>query len=102
MEQKGQRQTTQVPIDAVSPDELPRQTGMKYEEVCQIVGDLYFRLHHQETTQQEQFKAVLGELHSRIQELVKENNMLKVELQRNDIGGESTSSVQNPVGQGEG
>jgi len=88
--------THQVPIDAVSPDELPRETPIKYEDTCRIIGDLYFRLNHNESTQAEQFKAVVGQLQGRIQEYVSEISRLKRELAQYEQGYEQGTEGDSP------
>jgi len=98
-----ERHTHQVPIDAVEATDLPRETPIKYDEVCKLIGDLYFRLHHQESTQQEQFKAFAGQLQGRIQEYAAENAKLRAEiaeLSRNESRGEGETNSPNRVGKG--
>lgn len=79
----------QVPIDVVDADQLPRDSGISYKEMCSVIGDIYFRMQHQEKNQAEQFQAVVNQLRTRIQELVTENSKLKAELSRNEGGAEA-------------
>jgi hypothetical protein len=85
------QQTHQVPIDAVNPDELPRRTPIKYEDLCRIIGDLYVQMHNQDSTQQEQFKAVLSQMQERMQGHIAENERLKAELARYERDRENVS-----------
>jgi len=101
------RVTHKVPIDMVSPEDLPRETPIKYEDTCRIIGDLYFRLNHNESTQSEQFQAVVGQLQERIQAGVSEISRLKRELAEKESLHGQESEANNPVvtdnvGQGQG
>jgi len=95
-----EKTTSQVPIDMVTPNELPRESPIKFDEVCRIIGELYFRVHHQESTQAEQFKAVVGQLQERIQGYIEENNRLKAELSRHEREAESRSAKPDNSGKG--
>lgn len=52
---------TQIPMQAVSPDQLPREKALSYDEVATIVGSLYLDSHHQISVMNEQFQAVADE-----------------------------------------
>lgn len=69
-----------VPIDMIDADQLPRETALKYEELCLLVGSLYINSHHDISTLKEQFTAVRLQLEKKIRELAQENKMLREQL----------------------
>jgi hypothetical protein len=73
-------QPGKVPIDMVDADQLPRETALKYEELCLLVGSLYIDSHHKVTTMQEQFGAIKAQLEHKLRELARENQALREQL----------------------
>lgn len=69
--------THQIPIDVVDADQLPRETALKYEELCMLVGSLYIDSNHRVRTIEEQAKAIHLQLRDQIVELRKENTKLR-------------------------
>lgn len=74
------RSTAKVPIDMVDADQLPRETALKYEELCMLVGSLYIDSNHRISTIQEQAKAIHTQLQEQIIELRKDNVKLRERL----------------------
>jgi hypothetical protein len=73
-------QPGQVPIDMIDADQLPRETALKYEELCLLVGSLYIDSHHKVSTMQEQFGAIKAQLENKLRELARENQALREQL----------------------
>lgn len=78
----------QIPISAVSPDQLPAETPLKYDELCRVVGALYLDAHHRESTMKEHFLSIVQNYTQKIEELTLENGQLKKALadQAADVG----------------
>lgn len=92
----------QVPIGMVEPDQLPRENPIKFDEVCRIIGELYFRAHHQEATQAEQFQVIVKQLKDRINGQSEEIMRLKAELSRYEREAEARGSKPHNSGQNKG
>ena len=78
-----------IPVDMVSPDQLPKEKGLSYDEISRVVGSLYLDSHHRISIMQEQFSAVTGEYEAKIREmnaqivrLQKDNTALKIEVDK--------------------
>jgi hypothetical protein len=76
-----EQQPTQVPIEMMDADQLPRETPLKYEEVCFVVGSLYLDSHLRMKLMKEQMDGFRDVMSKRMQDLVEENMRLKQELQ---------------------
>ena len=76
--------TQQVPVDAVDADQLPRERGLKYDDIARIIGSLYLDSHHRIQVIEEQFQAVVSDLQNKIEQLQIENNLLKDQLRKKD------------------
>lgn len=50
-----------IPMQAVDTDQLPRERGLKYDEVATIVGSLYLDSHHMLKVREDQFQAMAEE-----------------------------------------
>lgn len=83
-----------IPLQAANAEQLPREQGWTYDEIAKIVGSLYLDSRHSIQLREEQFQAVVAEyqqkladlntqvrsLEGNVQNLTKENNALRQEL----------------------
>lgn len=67
---------TQVPVEAVDADQLPKERAWTYEEIAAIVGSLYLDSHQRHAIMQEQFKAVAQDYEATVVRLQRENQQL--------------------------
>lgn len=63
---EGVNSTTAIPMQAVSPDQLPHEKGLTYDEVCRVIGSLYLDSHHQMQVREDQFQAMAEEYEKRV------------------------------------
>ena len=92
--------THKIPVNAMGADELPRETPLKYDDICRVIGDLYLRLNMNDSTSKEQFEAVVGQLQSRIHGHLSEISRLKTELSKHEHRAEKDTSSSDTVGEG--
>jgi len=74
--------TTQVPVDAVGADQLPREKAWQFDDMAKIVGRLYLESRHEVDILNDQFEAVMTQMQERLQNAIQENTMLKQELEK--------------------
>lgn len=70
----------QIPISTMTPDQLPAETPIKWDDVCKIVGSLYLDSYHRVSTLESHFRSILEQLEQQNTELSRENGILKQEL----------------------
>lgn len=68
---------TQVPVESVDADQLPRERAWTYEEIATLVGGLYLDSHQRSLVMQEQFGAMRQEYEATIMRLQAENERLE-------------------------
>jgi len=73
-------QPGQIPVDAVDPDQLPRERGLSYDEIARIVGSLYLDSHIRIRTVETQLGSVMQQLKNTVEQLQLENVRLKREI----------------------
>ncbi len=71
----------EIPISAISPDQLPAETPLKYDAICRIIGSLYLDSIHRISTLEEHFKSIIASYAERNEQLMTENNILKSKLE---------------------
>ena len=57
--------------------EIPAETPIKYDDICQVVGHLYLDSFHQRHTMETHFKAMLSQLQAQNATLMQEVKMLE-------------------------
>lgn len=77
---ENQGGSSSIPVQSVDADQLPREKGLAYDEVCKIIGSLYLDSHHAVAIREEQFNAVSDEYQRRILALQAEVKQLTSQL----------------------
>lgn len=72
----------EIPVDLVDDNEIPRESGIKIEEVYKMVGALYFDYHFGLKREQERYSVIIEELKKKLLELEAKNTLLEEQLRK--------------------
>ncbi len=72
----------EIPITAISPDQLPAETPIKWDEICKIVGNLYLESYRRVSTMESHFQSIVSQYIDRNNSLQQENDILKKTLEK--------------------
>jgi hypothetical protein len=102
MDNKNQSTSTQVPVQVVDPDQLPKEKNWTYQEMCRIVGNLYLEAHKRSSLMEEQFNSILtdakrvaGQFQQQLASAMTDNARLSAELERRNESRNNTVPNNN-------
>jgi phage host-nuclease inhibitor protein Gam len=73
----------EIPITAISPNQLPAETPLKLDEIYRIIGSLYLDSYHKISTLEDHFKTIIEQYADQLNQLKQENDGLRRTLEDN-------------------
>jgi len=71
----------EIPVQAVSPDQLPAEKPIKWDDICRIVGNLYLDSYQRVSAIEDHARGIMAQYADRINDLTQENGQLKKALE---------------------
>jgi hypothetical protein len=72
----------QIPVDTVSPNEIPVNNRPKWDDICMIIGNLYLESSLQRQSQSEQIESIVAHQKNQFESTLQENQQLHKEIER--------------------
>ena len=72
----------QIPVDTLSPDEIPVNHRPKWNDICMIIGNLYLESELQRQSQSEQVESIVAHQKNQFEATLQENAELHEEVKR--------------------